>query len=245
MILVRRQRHREIDGLEIEPGRQRLLAPRIGRRAGRARGHEGDEVADMDHADGIVERLVVDDEPRMAGIGEHLQQLAERDVALHGDDVGTRHHDIRDPPLAQRQDVAAASCFLRARSRARRRPLEHVLEVGADRCWPSSRRSPAARARASLSPSPRATSLGRSTGTGRLRVSVAEAAGSLGPDGSESGMAISFGPRRRATDRGRERRAAPGSRLRAVPSRRPPRWPRDRSRRDGEIHAPPGARGGA
>ena len=87
----------------------------------------------MDHADGIVERLVVDHEPRMARIREHLEQLAERDVALHGDDVGTRHHDIRDPPLAQRQDVAQHGAFFgREAVRAGAR-LEHVLEVGADR----------------------------------------------------------------------------------------------------------------
>jgi hypothetical protein len=40
------------------------------------------------------------------------------------------------------------------------------------------------------SPLPRATSLGRGTGTGRLRISVAEGTGSLGDDGSESGMAV-------------------------------------------------------
>ena len=56
----------------------------------------------MNHADRVVERVVIDDEPRMAGILEHLQELAERNVLLHGDDVGARHHDVLDPPLAQR-----------------------------------------------------------------------------------------------------------------------------------------------
>ena len=37
----------------------------------------------------------------MGGALEHLQQLAERDVLLHGDDVGARHHDVVDPALAQ------------------------------------------------------------------------------------------------------------------------------------------------
>ena len=40
-----------------------------------------DQVADVDHADRIVERVVVDDEPRMGGVLEHLDEIAERDVA--------------------------------------------------------------------------------------------------------------------------------------------------------------------
>ena len=44
----------------------------------------------------------------MAGAFEHLDQFAERDILLHRDDVGARHHDVVDPALAQRQDVASA-----------------------------------------------------------------------------------------------------------------------------------------
>ena len=59
----------------------------------------------MHHAGRVIERLVVDDEARMRGGLEHLDELAERDVLLHRDDVGARHHDVLDPPLAQAQDV--------------------------------------------------------------------------------------------------------------------------------------------
>ena len=44
---------------------------------------------------------------------EHLDQLAERDVLLHRDDVGARHHDVVDPAPAQRQDVREHRCALR------------------------------------------------------------------------------------------------------------------------------------
>src|SRR6516225_3227179 len=49
----------------------------------------------------IMKGVVVDHEARMGGVLEHLQQVAQRNVLLHGDDVGSRHHDIVDPALAQ------------------------------------------------------------------------------------------------------------------------------------------------
>ena len=55
---------------------------------------------------GVIEGVLIDDEPRMAGALEHLHEFAERDIPLHGDDVGARHHDIHDAPLAQAEDVA-------------------------------------------------------------------------------------------------------------------------------------------
>ena len=70
---------------------------------------------------GVVERLVIDHEPRMAGALEHLHEFAERDVPLHRDDVGARNHDILDPPLAQREDVLEHGASRAGRSRARRR----------------------------------------------------------------------------------------------------------------------------
>jgi hypothetical protein len=33
----------------------------------------------------------------MAGVLEHLQQFAKRDVLLHRDDIAARHHDVLDP----------------------------------------------------------------------------------------------------------------------------------------------------
>ena len=88
----------------------------------------------MHHADRIVERVVVDDEPRMPGLLEHLHQLAERDVLLHGDDVAARHHDVLDPAPAQRQDVLDhGALFRRDAGLAGAGGLEHHLDVGAGR----------------------------------------------------------------------------------------------------------------
>ena len=146
--LGRRQRHRQIDGLEIEAGGERLLALGVLVRVDRgARGHEGDQVADVHHADRIVERVVVDHQARMAGALEHLHQFAERDVLLHGDDVGARHHDVPDPALAQPR------MFLSMRLSSGEKPdspggigVEHVLEVGADRArLPAEQRAQRAR----------------------------------------------------------------------------------------------------
>ena len=99
----------------------------------RARRHERHQVADVDHADGIVEHLVVDHQPRMAGAGEHLHELAERDLLLDRDDVGARHHDVHDPPLAQAEDVLQHDAFFRRETGLARARLEDIREVGPDR----------------------------------------------------------------------------------------------------------------
>ena len=41
----------------------------------------------------------------MAGAGEHHDQFANRDVLLHCDDVGARHHDALDPAFAQPENI--------------------------------------------------------------------------------------------------------------------------------------------
>ena len=76
-----------------------------GRVDGRMCDHERDQIADVDHAGRIVERIVVDDEPRMAGAGEHHGQFADGNVLVHGDDVGARHHDALDPAIAQAENI--------------------------------------------------------------------------------------------------------------------------------------------
>ena len=108
--LRRHERHRQIDIDEVEIALFRRLLPTvlaIARRAARRRmrRHEGDKIADVDHAARIVERVVVDDEARMRGALENLDQFTERNVLLHGDDVGARHHHAFDPRLAQAQDI--------------------------------------------------------------------------------------------------------------------------------------------
>ena len=70
----------------------------------------------------------------MRGVLEHLHQFAERDVLLHGDDVGARHHDVVDPALAQRQDVLEhGALFRRDAGLAGHRGFQHDFDVGAGR----------------------------------------------------------------------------------------------------------------
>ena len=130
-----RQRHRQIDGLEIEPGRQRFLALFVLFRIDRGmRGHEGDQVADVHHADRIVECVVVDHQTRMGGAFENPHQLADLDVLLYGNDIRAGHHDVADTAFAQAENVLQHPAFFRREAGfARRHIVEHVLEVGADR----------------------------------------------------------------------------------------------------------------
>ena len=64
----------------------------------------------------------------MAGLLEHLHQFAERDVLLHRDDVGARHHDVLDPRARAGQDVREhRALFRREAGFAGDRRLEHDL----------------------------------------------------------------------------------------------------------------------
>ena len=101
------ERHREVDGAQIEAGRIRLLAFGLAGFADpRSCGHERQQVADVDDAFGIVEDFVVDHEPRMRRALEQAHQFAERDVALDRDDVGAVHHHVGNPSFMQAEDVA-------------------------------------------------------------------------------------------------------------------------------------------
>ncbi len=54
-----------------------------------------EQVADVNDAFGVVERFVVDHEPRMRRALEQAHELAERNIPLHRDDVGAVHHRRR------------------------------------------------------------------------------------------------------------------------------------------------------
>ena len=86
----------------------------------------------MDHADGIVERVIVDDQPRMRLGGKDLQEVAQCDAFLDRDDVGARHHHIRHPPLAQAEDVAQHGAFFGREAGSDGALLQGGPQVGAD-----------------------------------------------------------------------------------------------------------------
>ena len=132
--LRRRQWHRQIDIAEVETGLLRCFARRSNHGTVRGpRRHERNQVADMNHAGRIIERVVVDYEPRMGGDLENANQLADGDVLLHGDDIGARHHDALDPAFAQPQNILEHGRFFRRETGLRLLGGENVFEVGARR----------------------------------------------------------------------------------------------------------------
>ena len=110
--------------LAAESGMARSTLPRSGApagsdlpAAGRTRGlgahrHVVDEVADVDHAARVVEGLGVDRQARVACGAEDPQEVAQRGLDRHRDDVGARHHDVVDPMGAQAEHVLEHRPFL-------------------------------------------------------------------------------------------------------------------------------------
>ena len=195
----------------------------------------------MDHAGRIVERVVVDHETRMAGAGEHFDQLADGDALLHGDDVGPRHHDALDPALAQGEDVLEHRGFCGREAGFALFSGQHEFKIGAGRG-----RSPAEQdAHHAREPAiARLSGLRHDHGkASMLALAQFAAVGGLG-HGSGQGLSVSgvgFRPWPGA-DRGRESPAAAGCRARPVPSPRHPRVARDRSPKGGENHGRPDGR---
>ena len=91
-------------------------------------GEENDEVADVDHAARVVERLVVDRQARMAGGRGTVEHLAQGRVERKRDDVGARHHHVRDPHVVKREHVLEDRALLRGELLARAL-LDRVLDV--------------------------------------------------------------------------------------------------------------------
>jgi hypothetical protein len=116
----------EVDGAEVEICL--VLLPR--------RGDPRHEVADVDHAARVVERLGIDRKPRMLRLAEHAQKLGDCDGVLNCDDVGARNHDIFDGELAKAENVAEHGALLRAECvaagflAAGERILDHLAQIG-------------------------------------------------------------------------------------------------------------------
>ena len=116
--------------------RCRSTLPRLRRSAPAEFSLGGDprhQVADMDHAARIVERLAIDRQARMLGLAEHAHQLVDGDAVVDGNDVGARHHDVLDRELAEAEDAAEHAAFLHAQRvalAARQRVLDQFAEIG-------------------------------------------------------------------------------------------------------------------
>ncbi len=129
------QRQREIDRAQIKTGRRRLFPLCLaGIRRARLRGHERQQVPDVNDALGIVEGLVVNHQARMCRAFEQAHQLAKRNVALDCDNVGAMDHHVGDAPLMQAQNIAQHGALDGGKADfVRRRSIEHDLQVVADR----------------------------------------------------------------------------------------------------------------
>ena len=95
-------------------------------------GEEDDEVADVDHAARIVERLVIDRQARVAGGAKAIKHFAQRGIERKRDDVGARHHHVLDPHVMKREHVLEDGALLRAELLARAL-LDRVLDIVARR----------------------------------------------------------------------------------------------------------------
>ena len=71
-----------------------------------------DEIADMHHAAGIVERVAVHRQARVAGGTKQREHVRQRGCDGDRDDVGARDHDVADAMLVQRQHVAQDGALL-------------------------------------------------------------------------------------------------------------------------------------
>ena len=63
-----------------------------------------EQILHIDHADDLIERALVDRQPRMAVVLDLLEHLRGRRVHLERDDVGARDHDLAHVLLAKLED---------------------------------------------------------------------------------------------------------------------------------------------
>ncbi len=99
-------RMREIDTPEIERRAHRRVGFALGvAEAERGAGDMADDVADVDHAEGIVEPLAVDGHAGMAGLLEAGHQLGQRGGGRDALDLGPGNHDVLDAHVVELEDV--------------------------------------------------------------------------------------------------------------------------------------------
>ena len=59
----------------------------------------------MDEADHVVERVAVDQQPRVAGAAHGRHDLVEPGADLDGANIRSGHHDVVDPELTEAQGI--------------------------------------------------------------------------------------------------------------------------------------------
>jgi hypothetical protein len=95
-------------------------------------GDEVEDVADVDHAERLVQRLAIDGEAGMTCCAKARQQLAERGACRRCHHVGARHHHVPDAHLVEGERVREQGALVRRELGLFGRLREHVLELVAD-----------------------------------------------------------------------------------------------------------------
>ena len=80
-------------------------------------GDIGQQIANVDHALRIIQRLVIDRHARTPGFLKEDQRIADRHILIETVDVHTRDHDIFDPNLAETQDIVEHRPFFGRKGR--------------------------------------------------------------------------------------------------------------------------------
>ena len=106
-MLVRAPELREQGGEILRLGHHRDRPHELGglHRGEPAVVHRLDQVADVQHADDVVERLAVDGVPGVRRFEHRLQRLLGRQVDGDRDHLGPRHHHVRDLLVAEVEDL--------------------------------------------------------------------------------------------------------------------------------------------
>ena len=124
----RRERERQIKPADALRADARARQRRLG-----GGGEMVEEIADVDHAARIIERVAVHGQARVAGGAEDAQHLAQRRVDIDRDDIGARQHHVLDPELVQAEHVFQHDAFLRREIARRGIGRERLVELLARR----------------------------------------------------------------------------------------------------------------
>jgi hypothetical protein len=64
-----------------------------------------EKILDVDHANGLVERVAINRQTRVSGIEEILEQFRHSTAGVHRDDLGARHKHIVHPQTGELDEI--------------------------------------------------------------------------------------------------------------------------------------------
>ena len=90
----------------------------------------GEQVAHVQDADDVVERLAVDRVASERRVDDRREAFLGREIDREGDDLGPRHHHVRDFLVGEVEDLVEHFLFLALELARLRRSVEQHLELG-------------------------------------------------------------------------------------------------------------------